>query len=254
MTRISVELVPRNAEAIQEETGLLKENYDCIDLINVPDLLRYDVHSWEGAVLAKQHYPVAMPHIRAIDIDLEKPLPMADYLKDHQIQEVLVITGDPPQDMSHKIYPTVSTDVIRKFREELPHIRVYAGIDQYRSSMRDEIYQIRRKIQAGACGFFTQPFFDLRYLEIYAEILASVNPSLQVYWGISPVTSERSVNYWETKNKVVFPKEFQPTLDWNIDFGRRVLEFVQKNNTNIYLMPIKANLLAYLNGVFAKNC
>ena len=63
--------------------------------------------------------------------------------------------------------------------------------------------------------------------------------------------SERSVNYWETKNNVVFPKNFQPTLEWNINFSRRVLEFVEKKETNIYLMPIKTNLIAYLQGVFA---
>lgn len=248
MTRISIELVPRSEEALNEELQLLKNNYDYIDLINVPDLLRYDLHSWEAAAIAQKQYPAVMPHIRAIDIDLDKPLPMADYLLEHKINEVLVITGDPPQDMGHKIYPTVSTDVIRKFRDELPHIRVFAGIDQYRSSMREEKYQIRRKIQAGACGFFTQPFFDLRYLEIYAEILEDAD----VYWGVSPVTSERSVNYWETKNNIVFPKHFSPTLEWNIEFSRQVLEFVKKTDKNIYLMPIKANLLAYLNGVFGE--
>jgi 5,10-methylenetetrahydrofolate reductase len=247
MTRISVELVPRSETALAEELELLRANFKCIDLINVPELLRYDVRSWVGASVAQRYFPTVMPHIRAIDIDLDKPLPMAEYLLDHAINEVLVITGDPPQDMSHKIYPTVSTDVIRKFREELPHIKVFAGIDQYRSSMREERYNIRRKLQAGATGFFTQPFFDLRYLEIYEEILDGV----EVYWGVSPVMSERSVNYWETKNNVVFPKNFQPTLEWNINFSRRVLEFVEKKETNIYLMPIKTNLIAYLQGVFA---
>lgn len=247
MTRISVELVPRSEAAMKEELQLLQDNFNCIDLINVPELLRYDVRSWEGAAVAQQYFPVVMPHIRAIDIDLSQPLPMADYLTEHDINEVLVITGDPPQDMSHKIYPTVSTDVIRKFREELPHIRVYAGIDQYRGSMRQEKYQIQRKLQAGATGFFTQPFFDMRYLAMYAEILEGVD----TYWGVSPVQSVRSVNYWESKNNVVFPKAFAPTLAWNIDFSRRVLEFVEKTGSNIYLMPIKTNLLPYLSGVFS---
>ncbi|WP_019554809.1 methylenetetrahydrofolate reductase [Propionispira raffinosivorans] len=248
MPRISIELVPRGEAAIREELELLKNNFTCIDLINVPELLRYELHSWEGATVAKEFYREAMPHIRAIDIDLDKPLPMASYLVEHKISEVLVITGDPPQDMGRTIYPTVSTDVIRKFRDELPHIKVYAGLDQYRSSMRQEEYNIRRKIQAGAAGFFTQPFFDLRYLEIYAEILAGV----EVYWGVSPVLSERSVNYWESKNNVIFPKAFQPTLEWNIDFARQALDFVKKQDANIYLMPIKTNLLPYLSGAFAK--
>ncbi|MBP2631085.1 MAG: metF [Firmicutes bacterium] len=248
MVRISVELVPRDEAAIHEELKVLKDNFDCIDVINVPELLRYDVRSWEGAKIAKKFYKDTMPHIRAIDINLDKPLPMAEFLIENNINEVLVIAGDPPQDMTRKIYPTVSTDVIRKFRDELPHIKVYAGIDQYRSSMRQEEYNIRRKIQAGAAGFFTQPFFDLRYMEMYAEMLEG----REVYWGVSPVMSERSVNYWETKNNVIFPRDFKPTLEWNIDFARRTMEFVKNNDANIYLMPIKTNLLPYLTGAFNK--
>ena len=69
--------------------------------------------------MAAEYFPAVMPHIRAIDIDIARPLPMQEYLREHGIREVLVIEGDPPQDMMHTVYPTVSTDVIRKFREEM---------------------------------------------------------------------------------------------------------------------------------------
>jgi methylenetetrahydrofolate reductase (NADPH) len=147
----------------------------------------------------------------------------------------------------HTVYPTVSTDVIRKFREEMPEVKVYAGIDQYRGSMRQEQYRIRRKLQAGASGFFTQPFFDLRLLEIYGDLL----DGLDVYWGVSPVMSARSQSYWELKNNVVFPKNFQPDLEWSIRFARQVRTFAEDRGDSIYLMPIKTNLRAYLQGVFA---
>lgn len=249
MAGISIELIARSEASLREDLGILKEHFNCVDLINIPELLRYDLHSWEGASVAQQFAYRAVPHIRAIDIDLDEPLPMADYLTERNVREVLVITGDPPQDMSRKIYPTVSTDVIRKFREELPDIKVYAGIDQYRGSMRQEAYQIRRKLQAGAAGFFTQPFFDLRYMEMYAEMLDGV----EVYWGVAPVMSERSVNYWETKNNVIFPRGFQPTLEWNIAFAKGAFQFAEENDANLYIMPIKTNLLAYLEGALGQS-
>ncbi len=248
MKRISVELVPRTEETLREELQLLKEHVQEIDLINIPDLLRYETRSWQGAAIARQVFPAAMPHIRAMDITFEAPLAMAGYLREHDIHEVLVIEGDVPQDMSHTVYPTVTTDVIRKFRQEMPGIKVYAGIDQYRGSMRQEQYRIRRKLQAGAAGFFTQPFFDLRFLEMYADMLEG----LDIYWGVSPVMSARSQSYWELKNSVVFPKEFSPTLEWSIAFSKRVAEFADAHEDSIYLMPIKSNLEAYLWGVFAK--
>ena len=245
MKRISVELVPR--DALREELAVLKEGGFAIDLINIPDLLRFPTRSWEGAALAQQYFPTAMPHIRAMDVDLERPLSMGEYLRQNQIKEVLIIEGDPPQDMTHTVYPTVTTDVIRKFREELPEIRVYAGIDQYRGSMQQEQYRIRRKLQAGAAGFFTQPFFGLGLVAMYAEMLEGV----VVDWGVSPVESERAKSYWELKNHVVFPKNFAATLAWSVEFAREVQAFAQSRGDSVYLMPIRTDLTAYLTGVFA---
>ena len=243
--RISVELVPRSEDGLREDLQITQNSVSGVEVINIPDLLRLDIRSWEGAAIAQEYFPAVIPHIRAIDVDLSQPLAMRPELRRSGITEVLVIEGDPPQDMSHKFYPTVTTDVIQKFHQEMPEVKVYAGIDQYRGSMRQEMYRIQRKLQAGAVGFFTQPFFDLRFMEMYADMLEGQN----VYWGVSPVMSERSQSYWELKNNVVFPKGFEPTLDWSIDFSRKVLEFVEKRDANLYLMPIKSNLEAYLKGV-----
>lgn len=246
MGRISVELVPRDEAALRAELALVEAHSARIDVINVPDLLRLPLRSWEGAAIAQESFPAVMPHIRAMDIDLGQELPMKAYLKEHHIREVLVIEGDPPQDMTHEVYPTMSVDVIRKFRAEMPEVRVYAGLDQYRGSMADELYRVRRKVQAGAAGFFTQPFFDMRHLSLYADMLAG----LDVYWGVSPVMSGRSQSYWERKNRVVFPRAFCPTLDWSIRFSREVMAFAETEGASVYLMPIKTNLEAYLKGVF----
>lgn len=247
MGRISIELVPREETALREELSVLARVRDRVDFINIPDLLRLPLRSWEGAAIAQETFSSVMPHIRAMDIDLNEELPMKEYLRAHHIRQVLVIEGDPPQDMMHEVYPTSSTDVIRKFREELPEVRVYAGIDQYRSSMKKELYRVRRKTQAGAAGFFTQPFYDMRYLAMYRDML----DGLEVFWGVSPVMSTRSQSYWERKNNVIFPKGFTPGLDESIRFAREALDFAEKEDASLYFMPIKTNLAAYIEGVFA---
>ena len=246
MKRVSVELIPRDEETLRGELTLLQKYEGKIDVINIPDLLRFDIRSWEGSAMAQEYFPMSMPHIRAMDIDLDKELPMKDYLREKGIKEVLVVQGDPPQRMTHEVYPTESTDVIRKFREEMPEVKVYAGIDQYRSSMRHELYRIHRKVQAGAKGFFTQPFYDRRLLEIYADMLSG----LEVYWGVSPVMNAGSQSYWERKNNVVFPQAFEPSLEWSVQFSREVMELADKMDASLYLMPIRTNLEEYLAGVF----
>jgi len=110
------------------------------------------------------------------------------------------------------------------------------------------VEMIKAELQAGAVGFFTQPFFDRRFLAMYADMLEGI----EVYWGLSPVTSQRSKSYWETKNQVVFPKDFEPTLAWSIAFARDVLAEARAKGEHVYLMPIRTGIDEYLGGIFAE--
>ena len=245
MGRIAVEIVPHKEEEILRDVETLKK-YPQVDCVNLPDIMRCEIRAWEGAEIVQPHLPT-IPHVRAMDIDLSKPLPFKEIFEKAGITEALVIAGDPPQDFSRTVYPTESVDVIRKFREELPNVKVYAGIDQYRSGIRDELYKVERKMQAGAAGLFTQPFFDMRYLEMYADLLEGID----VYWGVSPVLSARSKGYWERKDKAVFPKDFQPTMNWNVEFAHKVIDFISSTNGGLYFMPITIDIADFLPKVFS---
>jgi methylenetetrahydrofolate reductase (NADPH) len=244
-TNISIELVPRNETALREELALLKEQFPSVGLINIPDLTRFSVRAWEGCAIAKEYFPRTIPHIRALDIDPDQPLPMKQLLLESGINEVLVVTGDPHTDPNVRQFDVNAVDIIKKFKQEMPQLKIYAAIDQYRSGFQKEMHYLLEKQAAGADGFFTQPFFDLRFMEIYGEILADQ----KVFWGISPVTSEKSKAYWEKRNNVVFPKEFCPTLEWNRKFAMQALKFAKNTSTDIYFMPIRIDLDQYLKGI-----
>ncbi|MGI8748333.1 MAG: methylenetetrahydrofolate reductase, partial [Deinococcus sp.] len=158
---------------------------------------------------------------------------------------VLVIEGDPPPDMSRRSYPVSSLDLIRRFRRELPGVRVWAGLDPYRQSFARERDYAEQKLEAGACGFFTQPFFDRRLLELWAELL----PTREVFWGATTVTSERTLSYWQHRNKAVFPRGFAPTLEWNRAFAAELLAFAREAGGHAYFMPVRASVAQYLDGV-----
>jgi methylenetetrahydrofolate reductase (NADPH) len=242
---ISIELVPRNAEALNRDLQQVREHFPAIDTINIPDLLKFSLRSWEACAQARQLFPHAIPHLRAIDFDLGKPFPLMETLRQRGIDSVLVINGDQPQDMSRRVFRTSSVDLIRAIKAQMPDLKVYAGIDPYRTGIKTELDYVKRKLDAGAAGFFTQPFFDLRLMEIYHDLLSG----LEVFWGISPVMSERSKDYWDNLNNAIFPPDFSPTLDWNRQFARRALEFVQRTGSSLYFMPIRIDLVAYLDGI-----
>ena len=244
MGRIAVEIIPHSEASLQAEIDVIKK-YPQVDCVNIPDLMSFELRPWQAAKVTQPALPT-IPHVRAMDIDLKKPLPMRDDFIKFGIKEVLIIAGDPPKDLTRTVYPTETIDVIRKFREELPDVKVYAGIDQYRNGIREELYRVERKAQAGAAGFFTQPFFDLRFLEMYADLL----DGHEIYWGVSPVLSNRSKSYWEIKDKAVFPKSFEPTMAWNIDFAKQVIEFIKTSRGGLYFMPITIDIAKLLPEVF----
>ena len=245
MTEISIELVPRSEASLRKELQLVREHFPAVERINIPDILRFEMRSWQGCQIASERFPKTIPHLRAIDFDPNTPLPIGADICREEIEAVLVITGDLPQDMSHKCYRTNCLEMIRRLKRELPQVRVYAGMDPYRNGIKEEIDYIRAKQDAGAEAFFTQPFFDLRLMEIYQGFLQDCT----VYWGVSPVLTENSQNYWENKNNAIFPPDFQPTLDWNRDFARQALQFARTHGGNVYFMPIRTDIAAYLDGI-----
>jgi methylenetetrahydrofolate reductase (NADPH) len=247
---ISLEAVPRSRETLAETAGIAAE-FPQINIINIPDLLRFPLRSWDACgILETPGEPQfdRMPHIRAIDFDMTKPFPHRDLFRARGIRRVLVIAGDPPKDGAHRTYATETAAFINKLKTEMPELRIYAAFDPYRTNIRYELDYVRAKEDAGAEGFMSQPFFDLRLLEIYAEYLEGK----VVFWGISPVLSDANRNYWESRNRAIFPKSFRSDLGWNIKFGRRILAFCEKNRFNFYLMPIKIDLKAYLDGLFGR--
>jgi len=244
MGRIAVEIIPRDEKSLRADIDVIKR-YPQVDCVNIPDLMSFELRPWQAAKFTQPDLPT-IPHVRAMDIDLAKPLPMRDDFISRGIREVLIIAGDPPKDLTRTVYPTETIDVIRKFRDELPDVKVYAGIDQYRGGIQDELYRVKRKAQAGASGFFTQPFFDMRYLEIFADLL----DGYEIFWGVSPVLSNRSRGYWERKDKAVFPKNFAPTMDWNIAFAKDVIEFISTTRGGLYFMPITIDIAELLPKVF----
>lgn len=246
--QISIELVARSLAQVRAEALEVRASIPSICLLNVPDLLRFPVRSWEACSSLKHDFTEVIPHIRAMDFDLAGGRLTSEIIEKLELTSVLVVQGDAPLDLQHRTHPTSSVQVIRYLRQHFPKLRIYAAIDQYRSSFRKELEYAAQKIEVGANGFFTQPFFDSRMLGIYAEALAQTTT---VFWGISPVLSETSRSYWENKNNAKFPRGFSTDLDTNVTVAREILETARYHGGNAYIMPIRADALSYLRAIFS---
>jgi methylenetetrahydrofolate reductase (NADPH) len=245
---VSLEIVPRNISSLQEDAVQIQP-YRAINCINIPDLPRFNVRSWEGCAAARAVLESAtplIPHLRARDIPLDKPFPLTDFFRKNGISRALVIAGDPSPGEQNKEGDSNTIGLIKKIKAEMPELEIYAGFDPYRTNIRYELDYLTAKEQAGATGFMSQPFFDLRLLALYAEYLEGKT----VFWGTAPVLGESSKRYWESRNRALFPRSFMPDIIWNITFARQALDYCKRNGFNLYLMPMKTDIKTYLSGIW----
>lgn len=237
---ISFEIVPRNREVFDHQYAFVGSLDADINMINVPDIQRFSIRSWELAARVNRSKYRFIPHFRAIDFSI-KSGDLFRIIDDYRLDDVLLVTGDPPEGVKRAYHHTDVIDLIRSVRQRYPRLGIYAGFDPHRNGVQAECDYIRRKADAGADGFFSQPFYDCRMIEIYAEQMLG----LETYIGISPVTSLSSMNYWEVKNLVQFPQDFRPDYRWNVEFTKNALNLAADRGLNIYFMPIRVDLQRY---------
>jgi len=244
-TTISIELVPRSESSIVADLETIGQSFSSARMVNIPDLLRFDLRSWDACAMAISGLDRALPHLRAMDFPAKAAGELAARLRGLGLCEALIVRGDSPQDLARPVHSTTSTELIRALKEVDPDLRLYAVFDPYRRGLAAELDEVKEKIEAGAVGLFTQPFFDRRFMQVCAEIL----PDVEVFWGLAPVLTAGNRRYWEVKNQAFFPAHFEATLAWNRGFAASVIEWATENEEHLYFMPIRVGLREYLGGL-----
>jgi len=238
--KFSFEIVPRTQEAFDQQYDFISTLGESISMINVPDIQRFDIRSWEtGKNIDRTKYNF-VPHFRATDFSIQSG-DIFRIIEENQLDHVLLVSGDPPEGLKQGFHNTNVLDLIRVVKQKYPNITIHAGFDSHRNGIQEECDYVQRKADAGASSFFSQPFYDIRMIEIYAEHMQG----LDTFIGLSPITTMSSKNYWEIKNKVKFPASFKAEIEWNIDFSNKAIAMAEEVGFNVYFMPIKINLEDY---------
>lgn len=236
---ISLELIPRSLDSLYQD-ALLAASFKRITHINIPDLERFPISSLDAVDFLRKHFGsrfIYVPHIVAKNNE--------DVIEAHR-GPCLLVNGD--EHAGQRIY---SYGVMHSI--VLVHGRCYVAFDQYRGDRIREFAYLLQKIDQGATGAFTQPFFSLEELDEWDADIPDTYGGVRcfdVFYGVCPVVSEKSKTYWEEKNGVIFPDSFKLSLDYNIAFARKVIVWAKARQRGVYLMPIRVPLKEYLEGVF----
>jgi len=242
--QIALELVPKTLSSFLEEARTRINNFPKIRAINIPELRSVEIKSFEASGHLLKNGVTAIPHFRLIDRTLDNLEVKIEKLVSLGLKQVLLISGDPPIDMPNFVPSGVKVpQAIKHLKAKFPQLKIYAGQDSYRQSFKKELDYCKEKLDAGATGFFTQPFFSEGILNQWLEQLQEI----EMWIGLSPVTGTASRNYWEKTNQVVFPPNFRFDLEGNCIIGRRILTLIEAAGKNAYLMPITVSVDKYLN-------
>ncbi|MDR1811766.1 MAG: methylenetetrahydrofolate reductase [Candidatus Fibromonas sp.] len=244
--QIALELVPKNLNSFLEESRMHLCNFPKIAAINIPELRSVEIKSFEASEQLLKNGVAAIPHFRLIYRTLDDLEKKIEKLVSLGLKQVLLISGDPPIDIPNFVSSGIKApQAVKHVKTKFPQLKVYAGQDSYRQSFRKELDYCKEKLDAGADGFFTQPFFSEGILNQWLEQL----PETEMWIGLSPVTGKNSRNYWETTNQVVFPPNFRFDLEGNCTMGRRILTLIEAAGKDAYLMPIATSADKYLHAL-----
>lgn len=244
---IALELVPNSYESLLEESQFAIARKVGIVSINIPEMRSKAIKGHHAADHLLRHGIDAIPHFRTIDRTYEDLESRIAPLISLGLQSVLLISGDPLKDVPN-FQPSGVTPVnaIPRLKAKFPGLKVFAGFDPYRQGFRAELEYCHQKLDAGADGFFTQPFFSPYLLEAWLEQLAGT----EVWVGVSPVTTASFKSYWEKTNQVVFPPGFGIDLVSNCQNERYLLSIAERYGQKSYLMPITVSTHDYLPALF----
>lgn len=239
---ILVELIPKQLQDVIDEALLLRTNFPLISGFNIPDLLKYPLRSYDVAMAMSSSGLLAIPHLRLCDFTLDSLAIRCQELYQLGVQSILVISGDGAGQVD-------VVGMIRRIHSILPHMSIYVALDPYRQSLDAEMGYVKQKLDAGAVGVFTQPFFDMALARSFSRHCQDI----PVFWGLSPVLSVASQAYWERVNRVVFPPSFSATLEWNIGFSHELIEWALEMNHHVYMMPIRLDAMEWMGHLFKRD-
>lgn len=158
-----------------------------------------------------------MPHFTCVCSnysDVENHLRSVENLG---IENILALRGDIPQgvevcDFDFK-YANELVDFICRKTTLAVAVAGYPEGHIEASSLKDDIENLKRKVDAGASAIYTQLFFDNEKFYNYVELVKKSGIDLPVIPGIMPVRSIKQLDRMTSLARIEIPEKFKIQLE-----------------------------------------
>ncbi len=154
-----------------------------------------------------------MMHLTCIASNKQKISDIADFLIENQIDNVLALRGDIPQDEEPEFienelkYANELVELLAEYNKFSIGVAGYPEGHAEAPSIDKDIENLKKKVDAGADFIITQLFFDNNYFFNYLELLEKNNIKIPVIAGIMPITNIKQVLRFTQMCAVTVPDE-----------------------------------------------
>ena len=163
-----------------------------------------------------QHLDV-MPHLTCVGSSKSKILESLDFFKKLNIENILALRGDLPENYSQSIdelyYANELTDFIKKNSNFSIAAAGYPEGHIDCENIHQDIKNLKKKIDAGAEVIFTQMFFDNSKFFNYVHLVREEGIDVPIIPGIMPIISLLQIQKMVKLARVTLPKALIEQLE-----------------------------------------
>jgi methylenetetrahydrofolate reductase (NADPH) len=153
-------------------------------------------------------------HYTCINSSKERVGKDLNYLKDHGIQNLMLLRGDPPKGQE-KYMPLTdgfrhASDLIEFVDENYDFCKAGAAyVDKHPEavSLKEDIENVKTKVNAGADFLITQLFFENKNYFNFLKMTKNAGINCRIIPGIIPITSFKQIERFTKMSGAYIPEE-----------------------------------------------
>jgi len=176
------------------------------------------------------------PHFTCVCSTKDFVLTHINELKDLNIEKILALRGDIPEDKSLCSKDFKYANELVEFLKVNSDLSI--GVAGYpeghieAETFETDIKNLKRKIEAGADAIFTQMFFDNDKFFKFCDLLEKQAVTVPIIPGIMPILSKKQIDKMTSMAKITIPKRLinliEKYQDSNTDMQKMGIDYVSE--------------------------
>ena len=165
-----------------------------------------------------------MPHYTCVNATEEKIAHDMRVLKDNNIENIMLLRGDPPKDNPDALKNpdgfNYASDLIQFVKKYYDHFSIGAAAYPEKHpearTMDEDIRNLKHKVDSGVDFLITQMFFDNDYYYRFLEKTQKAGIECRIIPGIMPITNYKQIKRFADISGAHIPESLQRRMEANL--------------------------------------